>query len=88
MSPGLADYLLIGVVAAVVTAIATPLVRILARRVGWVVAPNARSVHTSPIPHVGGMAMLIGFLVAFITAWMLGRFDDDLRRQLASRRAC
>ena len=75
MSPGLADYLLIGAVAAVVTAITTPIVRMLARRVGWVVAPNARSVHTSPIPHVGGMAMLIGFLVAFITAWMLGRFD-------------
>jgi len=75
VSPGLADYLLIGAVAAVVTAITTPLVRLLARRVGWVVAPNARSVHTSPIPHVGGMAMLIGFLVAFITAWMLGSFE-------------
>jgi UDP-GlcNAc:undecaprenyl-phosphate/decaprenyl-phosphate GlcNAc-1-phosphate transferase len=75
VSPGLADYLLIGAVAAVVTAIATPLVRVLARHVGWVVAPNARSVHTSPIPHVGGMAMLIGFLVAFITAWMLGSFE-------------
>ena len=75
MSPGLADYLLIGAVAAVVTAIATPIVRVLAHRVGWVVAPNARSVHTSPIPHVGGMAMLIGFLVAFVTAWMLGSFE-------------
>jgi UDP-GlcNAc:undecaprenyl-phosphate GlcNAc-1-phosphate transferase len=75
VSPGLADYLLIGAVAAVVTAVATPLVRVLAHRVGWVVAPNARSVHTSPIPHVGGMAMLIGFLVAFVTAWMLGSFE-------------
>jgi UDP-GlcNAc:undecaprenyl-phosphate GlcNAc-1-phosphate transferase len=75
VSPGLADYLLIGAVAAVVTAIATPIVRVLAHRVGWVVAPNARSVHTSPIPHVGGMAMLIGFLVAFVTAWMLGSFE-------------
>jgi UDP-GlcNAc:undecaprenyl-phosphate GlcNAc-1-phosphate transferase len=75
VSPGLADYLLIGAVAAVVTAVTTPLVRVLARRVGWVVAPNARSVHTSPIPHVGGMAMLIGFLVAFVTAWMLGSFE-------------
>jgi UDP-GlcNAc:undecaprenyl-phosphate GlcNAc-1-phosphate transferase len=75
VSPGLADYLLIGAIAAVVTAIATPIVRVLAHRVGWVVAPNARSVHTSPIPHVGGMAMLIGFLVAFVTAWMLGSFE-------------
>jgi UDP-GlcNAc:undecaprenyl-phosphate GlcNAc-1-phosphate transferase len=75
VSPELADYLLIGAVAAAVTAIVTPIVRALARRVGWVVAPNARSVHTSPIPHVGGMAMLIGFLVAFLTAWMLGSFE-------------
>jgi UDP-GlcNAc:undecaprenyl-phosphate/decaprenyl-phosphate GlcNAc-1-phosphate transferase len=75
VSPGLADYLLIGALAAVVTAITTPIVRLLARRVGWVVAPNDRSVHTSPIPHVGGMAMLIGFLVAFLTAWMLGSFE-------------
>ena len=79
--PGLADYLLIGVVAAVVTAITTPIVRAIARHVGWVVAPNSRSVHTSPIPHVGGMAMLIGFLVAFITAWARGDFavifDDN-----------
>jgi UDP-GlcNAc:undecaprenyl-phosphate GlcNAc-1-phosphate transferase len=75
VSPGLADYVLIGAVAAVVTAIMTPVVRALAPRVGWVVAPNARSVHTSPIPHVGGLAMLIGFLVAFVTAWMLGSFE-------------
>ena len=75
MSPGLADYLLIGAVAAVVTAVATPITRHVARGVGWVVAPNARSVHTSPIPHVGGFAMLFGFLAAFLTAWALGRFD-------------
>jgi UDP-GlcNAc:undecaprenyl-phosphate GlcNAc-1-phosphate transferase len=75
VSPGLADYLLIGIVAAVVTAIATPIVRVVARRVGWVVAPNARSVHTSPIAHVGGMAMLAGFLAAFVTAWLLDSFE-------------
>ena len=75
MSPGLADYLLIGAVAAVVTGIATPIVRVVAGRVGWVVAPNARSVHTSPIPHVGGMAMLAGFLAAFVTAWLLDSFE-------------
>jgi UDP-GlcNAc:undecaprenyl-phosphate GlcNAc-1-phosphate transferase len=75
VSPGLADYLLIGAIAAVVTAVATPIVRAVAPRVGWVVAPNARSVHTSPIPHVGGIAMLLGFVVAFSVAWLLGSFD-------------
>ena len=75
MSPGLADYLLIGAVAALVTAAATPVVRLVGRRLGWVVQPNARSVHTSPIPHVGGIAMLLGFLVAFVAAWSSGAFS-------------
>jgi UDP-GlcNAc:undecaprenyl-phosphate GlcNAc-1-phosphate transferase len=75
VTPGVADYLLIGAIAAAVTAIATPFVRVVARRVGWVVEPNARSVHTSPIPHVGGLAMLLGFVAAFLSAWALGDFD-------------
>lgn len=74
VSPGFGDYLLIGAIAAVVTAVTTPVVSVVARRRGWVVAPNARSVHTSPIPHVGGIAMLLGFLAAFITAWAMGAF--------------
>jgi UDP-GlcNAc:undecaprenyl-phosphate GlcNAc-1-phosphate transferase len=76
VSPGFGDYLLIGAIAAVVTAATTPLVRVVARRRGWVVAPNARSVHTSPIPHVGGVAMLLGFLASFITAWAMGAFSS------------
>ena len=80
MSPGFGDYLLIGAIAAVVTAATTPIVSVVARRRGWVVAPNARSVHTSPIPHVGGIAMLLGFLAAFVTAWAMGAFSGDLRR--------
>jgi UDP-GlcNAc:undecaprenyl-phosphate GlcNAc-1-phosphate transferase len=75
VSPRLGDYLLIGAVAAAVTAATTPVVRLVAHRRGWVVPPNARSVHTSPIPHVGGLAMMVGFLAAFLTAWMLGRFE-------------
>jgi UDP-GlcNAc:undecaprenyl-phosphate/decaprenyl-phosphate GlcNAc-1-phosphate transferase len=75
VSPGLADYLLIGAIAAAVTAAVTPVVRSIAPRVGWVVQPNDRSVHTSPIPHVGGLAMLAGFVAAFVTAWALGSFD-------------
>ena len=53
---------------------------------GWVVEPNERSVHTTPIPHVGGIAMLGGFLVAMLMAWSLGRFDVGLRRQLRTDR--
>jgi UDP-GlcNAc:undecaprenyl-phosphate GlcNAc-1-phosphate transferase len=75
VSPGLGDYLLIGGVAAMVTFVATPVVRRIALARDWVYEPNQRSVHTTPIPHVGGLAMLIGFLAAFLVAALLGRFD-------------
>lgn len=76
MAPETVDYLIIGGVATVVTFATTPLAAIAARDRGWVVEPNERSVHTSPIPHVGGVAMLTGFLAAFITAWALGSFES------------
>ena len=75
MTPGFGDFLLIGGVAAIVTFATTPIVRAAAIQRGWVVAPNERSVHTSPIPHVGGLAMLAGFCAALLTAWGIGAFD-------------
>lgn len=68
------DHLLVGAVAAGVTFAATPAVIWLARRRGWVYEPNERSVHTEPIPDVGGLAMLLGFVAAFVTAWSLDAF--------------
>jgi UDP-GlcNAc:undecaprenyl-phosphate GlcNAc-1-phosphate transferase len=75
VGPSFGDYLVIGAVAAVVTFAATPLVGRLAVARGWVVEPNERSVHTSPIPHVGGLAMLAGFLVAMIAAVTMSDFE-------------
>lgn len=75
MTPSVGDYLLIGGVAAVVTFLTTPLVCRLARARDWVYEPNERSVHTSPIPHVGGLAMLAGLLVALLVALSLDSFD-------------
>jgi len=76
--PSLDDYLVIGVVAAVVTFAVTPLAGRLARRQGWIYAPNERSVHTEPIPDIGGLAMLIGVLVALATAWRMDAFSASL----------
>ena len=73
--PGVAAYLLIGALAAVVTFAVTPIVGRLARRFGWVYLPNERTVHTEPLPDVGGLAMFIGFVVALVTAWALDVFD-------------
>ncbi len=75
MSPGLGDYLLIGAVAAAVTFATTPVVHLIALARDWVYAPNERSVHTKPIPDVGGLAMLVGLLAALLVAALLGRFD-------------
>lgn len=73
--PSLLDYLIIGFVAAGVTFVATPVVSIVAVRRGWVAQPNDRSVHTSAIPNVGGIAMLLGLLFALAVAQSLGRFE-------------
>ena len=70
-----AGYLFIGAVAAVVTFVATPFVARFAFRVGWVVMPDARRVHTEPTPDVGGIAMFLGFAVALLLASTMGRFS-------------
>jgi UDP-GlcNAc:undecaprenyl-phosphate/decaprenyl-phosphate GlcNAc-1-phosphate transferase len=73
--PELSSYLLIGAVAALVTFVMTPVVGWLARRRGWVYLPNDRTVHQTPLPDVGGLAMFVGFVAALLTAWLVGAFD-------------
>ena len=51
-------------VAAVVALAVTPLVARLARRVGAVDEPRERSLHTSPTPRLGGIAIFLGVLLA------------------------
>ena len=53
--------------------IVTPLVRRLALRVGAVDHPGARSIHSSPVPYMGGLALLISFLVGIGAVWALHR---------------
>jgi UDP-GlcNAc:undecaprenyl-phosphate/decaprenyl-phosphate GlcNAc-1-phosphate transferase len=62
------EYLFIMVVAAAVTYLTTPLVRRVARRIGAITPVRDRDVHTVPIPRMGGTAMLLGFVAAFVTA--------------------
>jgi len=73
--PETLDYLIIGAVAALVTFAATPVVARFATRVGWIVLPDDRRVHTRPTPHVGGIAMFVGFAAALLAAWQLDRFS-------------
>lgn len=74
--PDVGSYLLIGLLAAVVTFVATPIVGRVARRLGWVYLPNERTVHTEPLPDVGGLAMFVGFAVALFVAWVMNDFQS------------
>jgi UDP-GlcNAc:undecaprenyl-phosphate GlcNAc-1-phosphate transferase len=67
--------LVVFAVAFLVTVTLTPVVRRIAVRVGAVVKPDERRVHTKATATLGGAAMLAGFLAAMAVAWQSGRFD-------------
>ena len=62
------EYLLVFVVAAVITYVATPFVRWLAFATGAITAVRDRDIHTHPIPRLGGLAMLLGFVASLLVA--------------------
>jgi UDP-GlcNAc:undecaprenyl-phosphate GlcNAc-1-phosphate transferase len=72
----MAGYLTLLGVALGVTLCTTPLVRLVAIRIGAVVAPDERRVHTRPTATLGGAAMYLGFLAAMFTASRLDQFDE------------
>ena len=51
-------------IAAMVTLATTPLTRRLAVRVGAIDLPRERSLHETPVPSLGGLAILAGVLVS------------------------
>jgi UDP-GlcNAc:undecaprenyl-phosphate GlcNAc-1-phosphate transferase len=65
-------YLLLGLLAAAVTFVATPLVRKLALKVGAVTPYRDRDMHRTPRPRLGGLAMLLGFAVGLVAATRIG----------------
>jgi UDP-GlcNAc:undecaprenyl-phosphate GlcNAc-1-phosphate transferase len=70
------DTLIVVGVASGGTLLLTPLVRVLAFRIGAVVEPDERRVHLKPTPTLGGTAMFASFLVAFAVASRLETFRD------------
>ena len=59
-------YLLVFAASAGVTFLATPLVRRLSDRLGWIDHPSDRKVHPKPTPTAGGMAMYLGVVVGLL----------------------
>src|SRR5436190_2400909 len=54
-------------------AIATPLVGVVARRLGMLDMPGGRRIHPRPIPRPGGLAIAIAFGSAIFTFWLVDR---------------
>ena len=73
------EYLLVFVVAAVMTYVSTPFVRWLAIRSGAITAVRDRDIHTVPIPRLGGVAMLLGFMAALLVASRLPYLSQIFR---------
>ena len=60
------QYLLIAISAFTLALGATPILRSLAVSLGVVDKPNARKVHTKPIPLMGGVAIYVAFVAALL----------------------
>ncbi len=67
----LRELMLVGISAAVITYLATGLVRVVATRTGAVAVPRARDVHAIPTPRLGGVGIFIGVLAAIVVAQQL-----------------
>lgn len=65
------EYLFVFVVAGAVTFLTTPMIRALAVRIGALTPVRSRDVHSVPVPRLGGLAMLLGFLAAVAVATRL-----------------
>jgi len=69
------SILLVGstVLAFALAAIATPLVGLLARRLGMLDMPGGRRRHPRPIPRPGGLAIAVAFGTAIFVFWLIDR---------------
>lgn len=73
-------YLLVAGVAALVTALVVPLVIRGAKRLGAIDVPSdPRKIHKEPVPTLGGLGMIAGFLAAIGVAALLPAFSDIFR---------
>lgn len=60
-----------------VAMLSVPVVRYVAIRLQILDAPNARKVHTTPIPLMGGLAVLLAFLIGIAMAGLAGIVGGD-----------
>lgn len=75
---------IVGLLAAAASAVTVPPIRDIARKLQLLDQPEARRVHTIPVPRVGGLGVYFGFLVAVGVSFMLPveRFGVEIERIL------
>jgi UDP-GlcNAc:undecaprenyl-phosphate/decaprenyl-phosphate GlcNAc-1-phosphate transferase len=73
-------YLLVGLVAALITFIVTPIVRMVAIRIRAIDYPSDRKVHAYPTPTLGGLAIFAGIIGAGLVALNMREFSDIFER--------
>jgi UDP-GlcNAc:undecaprenyl-phosphate GlcNAc-1-phosphate transferase len=87
------------IIAAVVTAVVTPVVALIATRLGVVDRPGPLKLQERPVPYLGGVAVAVGALGPLAVAWpaallplgaalLLGLADDILDLRLNLRLLC
>ena len=67
----IAAYVAVAVVGAVVTLIANRPARVISMRAGYTALPDERKVHQRVTPYGGGGAMLVGFCLALLFAFLI-----------------
>ena len=72
-------YLLVAIITAVVSYLATWGVRYLAKRYDITPAIRARDVHKTPTPRIGGVAIFFAIVVGIIAAGSFGWFESVFR---------
>lgn len=71
----LQGYLGVGIVAFIITLIATPLARKTAISVGIIDRPSARKIHSVPIAYLGGVAVFLGIMSGVFYSYFAARFN-------------
>lgn len=70
----LTQAIIISISAFLVTYLLTPWARKISQKCGMVAIPNHRKMHETPVPYGGGIAIVLGFLAAFI---ILGAYNQQ-----------
>ena len=69
-------YLVLFLISFSASMLLTPLVRLMALRLGALDRPGERKVHQEPIPRLGGVAVILSVLIGLAVAVGLGQLSE------------